>query len=224
MDRTVDIALGEIKSKLLAMGGLVERAIALAVDSLVAESTTSAKQVFEIEKKINQAQVEVDDFCVRLLALHQPMATDLRFIIATIKVNCDLERMGDQAVNIAKNTKHYFSGTPHELMPEIREMCDAVRWMVTAALDAFVSRDLQRADDIRHIDDNVDQLKSLIFTKAGSEMKANPNFVDQGLSLILIARNLEKIGDHASNIAEDVIYMVQAEVVRHHPERLKNGK
>ena len=200
------------------MADLVENAIGIAIEGLLTEDAHKIAEVYEIEKKVNREHMTNDEVCVRLIALNQPMATDLRFIVASIKINTDLERMGDQAVNIALNAERYIKGSPVaplKNLPELREMCSEVRIMVRKVLDSFVSKNGVQALEVLRHDDHVDAFKNKIFNMIASVMKTGPHYIDQGLNLILIARNLEKIGDHASNIAEDVIYVASGKDVRH---------
>ena len=218
MDRHLDTELLNLKQKLLYMADLVENAIGMAIDGLLDEDTQKIAQVYEIEKKVNREHMTNDEVCVRLIALNQPMASDLRFIVASIKINTDLERMGDQAVNIALNAERFIKAGPvHPLknFSELKEMCTEVRVMVRKVLDSFVSRNGVQALEVLRHDDQVDAFKNKIFHMISNVMKTGPQFIDQGLNLILIARNLEKIGDHASNIAEDVIYVASGKDVRH---------
>lgn len=200
------------------MANLVESAIGFAIEGLLDEDAEKIAQVYEIEKKVNREHMANDEVCVRLIALHQPMASDLRSIVASIKINTDLERMGDQAVNIALNAERYIKGAPLDPLknlPELREMCSKVRLMVRKVLDSFLAKNGAQAQEVLRHDDEVDAYKNKIFYMISSVMKTGPQYVDQGLNLILIARNLEKIGDHASNIAEDVIYVASGKDVRH---------
>lgn len=218
MDRHFDTELLNLKKQLLNMGNLVEHAIHLAIEGLLTGDAAKIGQVYEIEKEVNRSHMAIDEVSVRLIALNQPMATDLRFIVASIKINTDLERMGDQAVNIAQNVERYISKPPIEPLkdlPELREMCVEIRAMVRKVLDSFISRNGGQAREVLKTDDHVDELKNNIFNMISGVMKRGPQFIDQGLNLILIARNLEKIGDHASNIAEDVIYVASGKDVRH---------
>lgn len=217
MKRHIDIAIRELKEKLIAMAGQVERAIAAATEALQSKSPERIQEVFEIEKKINQAHIAVDDACVKLLALQQPLAADLRLIIAVIKINTDLERMGDQAVNIAHNTQRYIAREPLKPLVDLPKMFEEVRFMVREAIDSFVKRDPVFARDVLRRDDAVDALKAKIFDDVVAHMRQDPSKIDQGLALILIARNLERIGDHATNIAEDVIYAISGDDIRHSP-------
>jgi phosphate transport system protein len=213
----LDVNLRELKEQLLGMAGNVERAIALATEALLEWNPAKIAPVFEVEKKINKAHLEVDDGCFKLLALHHPLAADLRLIIATLKINTDLERMGDQAVNIAHNAERYLKHAPLKPLVDLPVMSQEVRTMVRDSLDAFVKRSEDAARKILIHDDKVDALKNKIFRDVILHLKETPGDVEQGLNLILISRNLERIGDHATNIAEDVIFAISGEDIRHSP-------
>lgn len=218
MDRHLDTELLNLKQKLLNMGDEVEKAIGLAIDGLLSSDLEKISQVYQIEKQINRAHMVNDEVCVRLIALNQPMATDLRFIVSSIKINTDLERMGDQAVNIAQNAERYIAGGPLPLpkdIPELRKMCQEVQAMVHKVLESFITKSGSQALDILRNDNKINKLRDTIFSMISDVMKKGRENIDQGLNLILIARNLEKIGDHAENIAEDVIYVASGKDVRH---------
>ena len=215
MDRHFDAELQKLKELILSMGGNVEQAIEHATQALILREPERLKKVFELEEQINQAHIEVDNNCLNLLARQAPMAADLRLIIAIIKINTDLERMGDQAVNISHNSKRYL-GEP-ELKPliDLPRMANEVRQMVRIALDAFVNKDEAQARAVLDRDDLVDQLKDQIFRELITYMMADPKAISRSMTLILIARNLERLGDHATNIAEDVIFAVTGKDIRH---------
>lgn len=215
MERHFDVSLRELKERLVTMAGHVERAIESATQALQRRDREQIEKVFELEKRINEAHVAVDSACVTLLALQQPLAADLRLIVAMIKINCDLERMGDQAVNIANNSERYIKGEPLKPLVDLPRMFGEVRVMVREALDSFVRADAPLARTVLRRDDAVDALKNKIFKDVLEHIKAHPNGIEQGLNLILIARNLERIGDHATNIAEDVIFAISGDDIRH---------
>jgi phosphate transport system protein len=216
-DRPFDLSLFQLKEQLITMAGHVEKAIQDATDSLIEWDLKRIERVFETERSVNQAHLDVDSSCIRLLATQQPMAMDLRLIVAILKISTDLERMGDQAVNIAHNAKRYLKG--HSLKPlvDIPKMSKEVRFMVRSSLDSFVKESETLARDVLSRDDAVDAFKNKVFRDVIEHLKTNPLDVEQGLNLILIARNLERIGDHATNIAEDVIFAISGEDVRHSP-------
>jgi phosphate transport system protein len=205
-----------LKSQLLTMGGLVENRIHRAVDSLIHRKEVEAQKVIESDVEINDLQIEVDERCLKLLATQTPVAGDLRFIAAAMKINSDLERMGDQAVNIAENTLKCLDKPPLKPFIDLPRMAALAQEMTRDALDAFVRRDADLARDVLRRDDEVDDLKDQVFRELLTYMMADPGTIERALSLILISRNLERVADHATNIAEDVIFLVEAKDVRHH--------
>jgi phosphate transport system protein len=207
----------QLTERMLLMGSLVEKAIRLSIESLSSRDEGLAGEVIsQIEPQINDLHMELDDRALRLLALQQPMAVDLRLITATMKINSDLERMGDQAVNIAQRALSIITHPHFGPLVDISGMADTVKTMVKDALDSFVGRDSLLAQEVVLRDDEVDQNRDLIFRELIASMITDPSFIQQALDLILISRNLERIGDHATNIAEDVIYMVLGRDIRHH--------
>jgi phosphate transport system protein len=215
MERHLDASLRDLKEQLVTMAGLVERAIENATVALQNGDVQKIQNVYEIEKKVNQAHILVDSACLKLLALQQPLANDLRLIVAIIKINTDLERMGDQAVNIAHNAERYIQNKPLKPLIDLPIMFTEVRFMVGEALDSFVKTDEPLARDVLKRDDKVDALKHKIFRDVLEYLKTDHTHIEEGLTLILIARNLERIGDHATNIAEDVIFAISGEDIRH---------
>jgi phosphate transport system protein len=165
---------------------------------------------------INQLHIEIDDRCFKLLALHQPMAVDLRAIVAAVKINTDLERVGDLAINIAEAASRYLQHPPVKELVTIPRMAEIAQAMLRDALDAFVRRDTRLAQTVLDRDDELDALKTQVFRDLLELMVKDHDTVEPGLDLILVSRHLERIGDHATNIAEDVIFMVSARDVRHH--------
>jgi phosphate transport system protein len=215
MQRQFDLELKNLKDQILAMGGHVEVAIEVATNALLERSTKDLSRVYELEARINREHMDVDELCLQLLARQSPLAADLRFVIAVLKISTDLERMGDQAMNISYNTRDYLEGPPVKDLPEIQRMAQLVKAMVKDSLDAFVREDRALAQNVLSRDDEVDQLKNQVFKDLIEYMTNNPSLVEQALDLILIARNLERIGDHATNISEDVIFAVSGDDIRH---------
>lgn len=215
MDRHFDTELQKLKELILTMGGNVEQAIEVATQALINREPQRLDRIFELEKYVNEAQVQVDETCVNLLARNAPMANDLRLIIAIMKINTDLERMGDQAVNISHNAKKYLEEPPLKPLIDLPRMAQEVRKMVRDALDAFMNRNEKLAQSVLELDDTVDALKDQIFRELITYMMSDPKSVNRALALILIARNLERLGDHATNIAEDVIFAISGRDVRH---------
>lgn len=215
MQRHFETELKNLKEQILAMGGHVEEAVEVATQALIQRKPEGLKKVHELEAKINREHIEVDEACLQLLARQSPLAADLRLVIAILKISTDLERMGDQAVNIAYNAKDYMQSDPIKDLVDIPHMATEVRAMVRDALDAFVRQDNDLARKVLEKDDVVDALKDKVFQDLIAYMTKNPTKVGQALDLILIARNMERLGDHATNIAEDVIFASTGKDIRH---------
>jgi phosphate transport system protein len=198
------------------MGGLAEERMRDSVKGLAARDESLVEGILAGDEPINALHIEVDDRCFKLLALHQPMAADLRAVVAAVKINTDLERVGDLAVNIAEAAKRYMQHPPVKPLIDIPRMGDIAQRMLRDALDSFVRRDIQLAEAVLAADDTLDALKTQIFRELLTFMLSDPSTIEPALDLILISRHLERIGDHATNIAEDVIFMVSARDVRHH--------
>ena len=210
--------LEELQGRLLEMGGLVESAVYNSVLALSERSEARARQVLNNEARINQMEIAIDDCAVRLLALQQPMARDLRFLTAAIKINSDLERMGDLAVNIVERALSLMKQPPVKPLIDIPQLARLAESMVRRSLDAFVRRDAELARQVLLSDDAVDDLRDAIYGELVGFMERDPSTVSRSLDLIFVARNLERIADHATNIAEDVLFLVQGVDVRHHAE------
>ena len=208
--------LEALQGRLLEMGGLAEERVRAAVQGLVSREAALFEKVLLGDEPINQLHIEIDNRCFRLLALHQPMATDLRAIVAAVKINTDLERVGDLAVNIAEAGKRYISHPPVKKLIDIPQMGEIAQAMLRDALDAFVKRDTALAHQVLNEDDRLDSLKTQVFRDLLTHMLNDQSTVEPALDLILVSRHLERIGDHATNVAEDVIFMVSALDVRHH--------
>ena len=219
MDRQVPHFREELEAlqgRLLEMGGLAEERVRAALQGLVSRDPALIQKVLSGDEPVNQLHIEVDNRCFRLLALHQPMATDLRAIVAAVKINTDLERVGDLAVNIAEASNRYIGHPPVKQLINIPQMGDIAQAMLRDALDAYVRRDTDLAHRVLSEDDRLDSLKTQVFRDLLTHMLRNQGTVEPSLDLILVSRHLERIGDHATNIAEDVIFMVSALDVRHH--------
>jgi phosphate transport system protein len=204
-----------LKGRLLEMGGLAEERVRLAVRAVVERDAKRVEDVISGDAAINTLHIEIDDRCFKLLALHQPMAVDLRAIVAAVKINTDLERVGDLAVNIAEAVRRYLRHPPVKELIDIPRMADIAQGMLRDALDAFVRRDTALAQAVLEADDSLDALKTQVFRELLTYMLQDPHTIEPSLDLILISRHLERIGDHATNVAEDVIFMVSARDVRH---------
>ncbi len=208
--------LDQLKERLLAMGGLAEERVRQAVYGVKERDPAAVEAVLSGDEPINDLHMEVDDRCFKLLALHQPMAADLRVIVAAVKINTDLERVGDLAVNIAEAGQRYLQHAPVKPLIDIPRMGDLAQKMLRDSLDAFVRRDMTLAESVLAADDTLDALKTQIFRELLTYMLQDQQTIEPGLDLILISRHLERIGDHATNVAEDVIFILSAKDVRHH--------
>ncbi len=209
-------ALDELKGKLLAMGGMAENAVEQSIRAYRERVPELCQKVFENEAHINLAEREIDELALDLLAMQQPMAVDLRFILAIIKSNADLERVGDQAVNIAQRVMGLIELPPAELAVDIPQMAAVASEMIRQALQAFVSADADLAQRVLERDDEVDRMNQDVFTSMSQTMESSPQLIRQALHTLIISRNLERVADHATNIAEDVIFWVRGADVRHH--------
>ncbi|MEN6537111.1 MAG: phosphate signaling complex protein PhoU [Bryobacteraceae bacterium] len=210
--------LEDLSKHLLEMAGLVESAVHESVLSLTERSEDRARRVLVDEARINQMEIQIDDRVTDLLARYQPMATDLRLLTSVLKINSDLERMGDLAVNIVERSLSLIRQEPVKPLIDIPQMARLVESMVRRSLDAFVKRDANLAREVLLADDAVDDLRDNILRELIGFMQRDPSTVARALDLILVARNLERIADHSTNIAEDVVFFVQGVDVRHHAE------
>ena len=208
--------LEQLKTRLLEMGGLAEEQVRLAVKALMERDRELVALALNGDEPINKLHIEIDGRCFTLLALHQPMAVDLRSIVAAVKINTDLERVGDLAINIAEAARRYAQHAPVKKLIDIPRMATIAQTMLRDSLDSFVRRDTELAQRVLNEDDKLDALKTQIFRELLTYMLQDPGTIEAALDLILISRHLERIGDHATNIAEDVIFMVSARDVRHH--------
>ncbi|HYA17930.1 MAG TPA: phosphate signaling complex protein PhoU [Bryobacteraceae bacterium] len=215
--------LGELENKILEMGGLVETSIHSSIRSLVDRNETLMANIWEAEERINQLDIEIDGFATRLLALHQPVAKDLRFLTAAIKINSDLERMGDLAVNIAQRSISLLSRPQIKPLVDVPHMSRTVESMVRKSLDAFVQRDEGLARQVLQTDDEVDDLKDSVYRELLGMLEDGKAPAGTAFDMIFIAHNLERVADHATNIAEDVLFLIKGVDVRHHHEDLLTG-
>lgn len=215
MYRKFETELNDLKDQILKMGGFVEAAIEASTQALIQRNPEGFKAVHAYEREINKAHVNVDEACLKLLALQAPLAADLRLVLAIVKINTDLERMGDQSVNISYSGEHYLSKPPVKTEVNLPEMARKVRQMVTESLDAFVKGDVKAARAVLEKDDAIDKQKYEVFKAMKIEMQESPHLIGSCLDMILITRNLERLADHATNIAEDVIFVYTGKDIRH---------
>ncbi|MEX1129003.1 MAG: phosphate signaling complex protein PhoU [Vicinamibacterales bacterium] len=215
--------LEQLKTRLLEMGGLAEDRVRASVEGLVSRDMAVVDRVLAGDTPINQLHIEIDNRCFTLLALYQPMAVDLRAIVSAVKINTDLERVGDLAINIAEAVTRYLKHAPVKELIDIPRMAGIAQAMLRDALDAYVRRDTAMAQGVLDQDDELDGLKTQVFRELLTYMLQDPTTIEPALDLILVSRHLERIGDHATNVAEDVIFMVTAKDVRHHAADRSEG-
>ncbi|HXE75206.1 MAG TPA: phosphate signaling complex protein PhoU [Candidatus Xenobia bacterium] len=215
MERHFEREFDELRERLLWMGSLVERAVHQSVQSVLQGKAEPASEVIAGEDAINEMQIELDERVSQLLALHQPMASDLRFLLAVTRITADLERIGDQAVNIAQSAERIVRHPQVKPYVDLPRMAEVAESMVHDSLDALVQRNVELARSVLLRDDQVDHLRDQVFRELLTYMMENSSVVHPAFELILVAKNLERIGDHATNIAEDVIYIVAGRDVRH---------
>lgn len=221
MHRHFEDQIEECKKRLVHMGALAERMIERAIRSLLDRSADLHAALFKMEEEVNELHIEIDDRVLKILALQHPVAGDLRLVVMASKIAGELERIGDQAVNICQNTAVLIEHPPLRPIVDLPLMADIVRGMLKDSLDAFVRRDPGLAQGVLDTDDKVDAFKNQIFRELLTYMMADPGTIPRALPLILISRNLERVGDHATNVAEEVIFLAQGRDVRHHHEETK---
>lgn len=222
--RHIEIELEKLKAKLLEMGALVENAIYRSVQGVVEKDENLAQQVLKNESRVNELEIEIDELAIQLLALQQPVAADLRLVTAAIKINNDLERMGDLAVNIAHRAIDLIREPVIRPMVDIPYIAGLVQSMVRKSLDAFVNRDSELARSVLAGDDGVDNLRTASYHELVSYMERDSASIPQAMSLWSVVRNLERIADHATNVAEDVLFLVKGVDVRHKNEQRLNSE
>ena len=221
MERHFDAELTALNEKLLEMARLAEESVARAVKSLKERNEAIAQDVLKREGGINLLEIEIDERCMKLLALRQPVASDLRFITSAMKISSDLERVGDLAVNIAEVSLDLLQHPPLKPLIDIPRMAALAQSMVKDALNAFVNRDEKLARAVCKRDDEVDSLNDQVFRELLTYMMNDPSTINRAVGLILIGRHLERIADHATNIGEDVIYLVLGKTIKHHIEEIR---
>jgi phosphate transport system protein len=213
--RPIADELNRLGAHLFTMAGLAEQRLRAVLHALVNRTADPLADVIAGDSDIDDLQIEIDNLCFTLLALHQPVAVDLRTVVSVLKINADLERVGDLAVNIAEAGRRYLQHDPVKPLIDLPRMGDLALKMLRQALDAFVAMDVGLAKNVLRQDDWLDALKDQILRELLTYMLGNPRVIEPGVDLILISRHLERVGDHATNIAEDVIFIVEARDVRH---------
>ncbi len=218
MPKHLQREIESLKNKIVTMGGEVEDRVYKSTLSIIKRDLSLAEAVIKSDPDIDNMEVEIEEDCLKILALHQPVAIDLRFIIAVLKINSDLERVGDLAVNIAERSVYLASREPIEMPFDVVDMSTKVEKMLTQSIDALVNMDVRLALRVRAQDEEIDTINRNMYAHVKELFQAKPERTNSLLHAISICRHLERIADHASNIAEDVVYLVNAEIVRHTPE------
>ena len=210
--------LEKLKKRILSLGTFVEERVRMAIKSIETRDADLARRVIKMDYEIDELEVEVEEDCLKILALYQPVAVDLRFLVAVIKINNDLERIGDEAVNIAHRVNTIASKTKVDVPFDYSTMTEKVAFMLKTSLDALVNVDLDLAFRVMTMDDEVDDIEREIYDQVKGVIREKKSRVGYLINLLMISRHLERIADHATNIANDVIYMVEGEIIRHKPE------
>jgi phosphate transport system protein len=207
--------LDKIKKQILSLGAMVEDRVRLAVKAIEERDSATAQKIISSDWEIDEMEVDVEEECLKILALHQPVAVDLRFLITAIKINNDLERIGDQAVNIAQRVLNISKRPDFGFVFDYSTMADRTEAMLRMSLDALVNLDVDLASKVITLDDEVDAIQKDAYDRIKNAIKENPDRVGHLINLLLISRHLERLADHATNIAEEVIYLIEGEIVRH---------
>jgi phosphate transport system protein len=209
--------LESIKKRIFALGAMVEERVQMAIKAIDTNDSDLAQKIIKTDYEIDEIEVEIEEECLKVLALHQPMAIDLRFIIAVIKINAELERIGDQAVNIAERVGVTAKREQPDFYFDYSIMGEKARAMLKMSLDALINLDYDLAFKVVLMDDEVDKIKDEAYDKTKKALGENPDKVGYMINLLLISRHLERLADHATNIAEEVVYLVEGEIIRHAP-------
>ena len=223
MQRHFDEQIQEIREKLVRMGGLAESMVASALRMLIERDSRHHREVQEREEQVNSLQIEIDDMAVRITALQQPVGSDVRFLFMAARITSELERIADQAINICQNAVHLLQAPPLKPFVDIPIMAEIAQRMVRDSIDALVRKDVSLAERVLTEEEKVDAFRDQVFRELLTYMMADPATIPRALSLILISRNLERVGDHATNIAEEVVYWIQGRDIRHHHEDMASA-
>ena len=218
MKRHFEQELEGLKASIIRIGSLVEHALAQSIDSFLNEDREAAKRIIEGDARVNHLEMEIDNSIVEILALQQPVAVDLRFILAAQKINNDLERIGDHAVNIAESSITLIEARSDTHLLQLPEMAAVTKSMLRDALDGFIRADVDLERRVLKLDDQVDDMNRMMRLEVIKLMKEGKQTIEAGMEFIRLSRNLERVADLATNIAEEVIFVVQARVVKHHAE------
>jgi phosphate transport system protein len=215
MSKHLQRELEKLKKRLLSLGALVEERVRMAIKAIDLRDADLAERIANSDYEIDESEVEVEEECLKIMALYQPVAVDLRFLTAVIKINNDLERIGDEAVNIAQRVRVMAKGERLDVPIDFSEMTEKTATMLKESLDALVNLDLDLAVQVCVMDDEVDEFKDKTYDVVKEAIHKNPDRVGYLINLLLISRHLERIADHATNIAEEVVYLIEGEIVRH---------
>jgi len=215
MTRQFHKELEKIKKMILSLGAMVEDRVRMANDAIRSNDADIARKIIESDYEVDEMEVEVEEECLKILALHQPVAVDLRFLIAVIKINNDLERIGDQAVNIAERMLTIAKQEKYDFYFDYSAMGQKAEYMLKQSLDALVNMDVDLAFKVLYLDDEVDKIKHEAYDRIKAAMANHPDHLGYLINLLLISRHLERLADHATNIAEEVIYLIEGEIIRH---------
>jgi phosphate transport system protein len=215
MAKHFDRELEKLKKRILSLGAMVEERVYLAIKAIESRDSDLAARIIRSDYEIDETEVEVEEECLKILALYQPVAIDLRFIVAVIKINNDLERIGDEAVNIAERIQSIAKRSTFSFHFDYTEMAEIAAAMLKQSLDALVNMDIDTAFRVITMDDEVDDIQSKAYSQIKQAMRESPGEMTYLINLYLISRHLERIADHATNIAEEVVYLIEGEIVRH---------
>jgi len=215
MTKHFDRELEKLKKKILSLGALVEERVYLAIKAIESRDPDLAERIIRADHEIDETEVEVEEDCLKILALYQPVAIDLRFIVSVIKINNDLERIGDEAVNIAERINSIAKYSNFSFHFDYTDMAEIAAAMLKQSLDALVNLDIDTAFRVLTLDDEVDDIQSKAYSQIKGAMREHPEEMTYLLNLYLISRHLERIADHATNIAEEIIYLIEGEIIRH---------
>ena len=215
MTRHLQRELDQLKKRILSLGAMVEERVRLAMKAIETRDGELAQKIIDEDYEIDEAEIEIEEECLKILALHQPVAVDLRFLSAVIKINNDLERIGDEAVNIAQRVRSIAKRPMLEISFDYSVMAEKTEAMLKKSLDSVVNMDLDLAVNVCVSDDEIDDFQNEAYDEIKQAIKDNPDRVAYLINLLLISRHLERIADHATNIAEEVVYMIEGEIVRH---------
>ncbi len=215
MPKRLQRELEKTKKNILSLGAMVEERIRMAIKAIETWDAGLAEEIIRRDYEIDELEIEVEEECLKILALHQPVAVDLRFLVAVIKINSELERIGDEAVNIAHRVRNISRRRKLNLSFDFSIMAEKAATMLRLSLDALVNLDLDLAFKVLTLDDEVDQMHREIYDRVKEAMKDHPNYVGYLINLYTTSRHLERVGDHSTNIAEEVIYLIEGEIIRH---------